>query len=46
MELLLSTVDKFLEDVDVICNVSRALSILSSEGNIDKVKKLKLTVTI
>ena len=37
MDLLLEVVDNFLQDVDTICNVSRTLSVLSSEEDIDKV---------
>ena len=37
MDLLLDLVDNFLDDVDTICNVSRTLSVLSSEEDIDKV---------
>ena len=39
MDLLIEIVDNFLEDVDTICNVSRTLSVLSSEEDIDKVTK-------
>ena len=37
MDLLLDIVDKFLEDVDVMCNISRTLSVLSSEEDMDTV---------
>ena len=37
MDLLLDLADNFLEDVDTICNVSRTLSVLSSEEDIDRV---------
>ena len=39
MDILLDIVDNFLEDVDAICNVSRTLSVLSSEDDIDKVSR-------
>ena len=39
MDLLIEIVDNFIEDVDTICNVSRTLSVLSSEEDIDKVRK-------
>ena len=39
MDLLIEIVDNFLEDVDTICNVSRTLSVLSSEEDIDKARK-------
>ena len=41
MDLLLDIVDNFLEDVDAICNVSRTLSVLSSEDDIDKVSQTR-----
>ena len=43
MDLLLDLVDNFLDDVDTICNVSRTLSVLSSEEDIDKVGYTKHT---
>ena len=41
MDLLIEIVDNFIEDVDTICNVSRTLSVLSSEEDIDRVRKIE-----
>ena len=43
MDLLLDLVENFLDDVDTICNVSRTLSVLSSEEDIDKVSYARHT---